>query len=296
MTRVYSVLGWPVAHSRSPAMHNAAFAALGVDATYVRFPVAPDALADALRGLRALGIAGANVTIPHKSAVLPLLDAVDDAARAIGAVNTIVRDADGRLRGTNTDAGGLVSALREAGARLDGANALVLGAGGAARAAVYGLAQAGASVSIAARRAEAARALGAMTHGVRSAVSTLTLGALPVVSTLTLGDATALRAAFARADLVVQATSATLHVDGDDAAARAFVAALPLDALHSGALVTDLVYAPRQTALLTAAGAHGAQTLDGTAMLLHQGALAFTQWTGLEAPLAVMRAALDATS
>lgn len=294
MTRVYGVLGWPVAHSRSPAMHNAAFAALGVDATYLRFPVAPGALADALRGLRALGIAGANVTIPHKSAVLPLLDMVDDAARAIGAVNTIVCDADGRLRGTNTDAGGLVAALCEAGARLDGANVLVLGAGGAARAAVYGLAQAGASVTVATRRADAARSLGAMTNDAVPAVSTLTHAALPAVATLTLDDATALRAAFARADLIVQATSATLHVDGDDSAARAFVARLPLDALRRDALVTDLVYAPRETALLTAVRAHGAQTLDGTAMLLHQGALAFTEWTGLDAPLAVMRAALDA--
>ncbi len=294
MTRVYGVIGWPVAHSRSPAMHNAAFAALGVAATYVRFPVAPDALADALRGLRALGIAGANVTIPHKSAVLPLLDVVDDAARVLGAVNTIVRDTDGRLCGTNTDAGGLVAALREAGARLEGANVLVLGAGGAARAAVYGLARAGASVTVAARRADAARSLGAMTNDAVPAVSTLTHAALPAVSTLTLNEAPALRAAFARADLVVQATSATLHIDGDDATARAFVAALPLDALRREALVTDLVYAPRETALLMVARAHGAQTLDGTAMLLHQGALAFTEWTGLDAPLAVMRAALDA--
>lgn len=279
MTRVYGLLGWPVAHSRSPAMLNAAFSATGFDGTYVRFPVEPHDLADAVRGLRALGVAGANITVPHKSAVLALLDSVDDEARGIGAVNTIVRlaHAPGRegalLHGANTDVGGLVRALEEAGAVLSGSRALVLGAGGAARAAVYGLARAGAHVTVAARRAEAARSL--------------------CGDVLALSDAAALREALARADLVVQATSATMHA-GDDRAARAFVDALPLDALRPGALVTDLVYAPRDTALLVAARTHGARTLDGTAMLLHQGALAFELWTGLRAPLDVMRAALDA--
>lgn len=273
MTRVYGVLGWPVAHSRSPAMLNAAFAAAGVDASYVRFPVAPDALADAVRGLRALGIAGANVTVPHKTSVLPLLDSVDDAARAIGAVNTVVRGEDGRLHGLNTDADGLVRALVEAGARLEGARALVLGAGGAARAAIYGLAGAGAEVTVAARRQEAARALW---H-----------------DALSLSDDTGLRTALTRADVVVHATSATLLGD-DDRATRLFLAQLPLEALRPGTLITDLVYTPRDTALLRAARAHGARTLDGTAMLLHQGALAFERWTGLPAPLEAMRAALDA--
>lgn len=273
MTRVYGVLGWPVAHSRSPAMLNAAFAAAGVDASYVRFPVSPDALADAVRGLRALGIAGANVTVPHKTSVLPLLDSVDDAARAIGAVNTVVRGEDGRLHGLNTDAGGLVRALVEAGARLEGARALVLGAGGAARAAIYGLAGAGAEVTVAARRQEAARALW---H-----------------DALSLSDETGLRTALTRADVVVHATSATLLGD-EDRATRLFLAQLPLEALRPGTLVTDLVYTPRDTALLRAARAHGARTLDGTAMLLHQGALAFERWTGLPAPLEAMRAALDA--
>ncbi len=273
MTRVYGVLGWPVAHSRSPAMLNAAFAAAGVDASYVRFPVAPDALADAVRGLRALGIAGANVTVPHKTSVLPLLDSVDDAARAIGAVNTVVRGEDGRLHGLNTDASGLVRALVEAGARLEGARALVLGAGGAARAAIYGLAGAGAEVTVAARRQEAARALW---H-----------------DALSLSDDTGLRTALTRADVVVHATSATLLGD-DDRATRLFLAQLPLEALRPGTLITDLVYTPRDTALLRAARAHGARTLDGTAMLLHQGALAFERWTGLPAPLEAMRAALDA--
>lgn len=279
MTRVYGLLGWPVAHSRSPAMLNAAFAAMNVDASYVPFPVESYALADAVRGLLGLGIAGANVTVPHKTAVLALLDSVDEEARAVGAVNTIVRLASApggeraRLRGANTDVGGLVRALVEAGAVLGGARALVLGSGGGARAAVYGLAQAGAHVTLAARHADAARTL--------------------CEDALALGDGAALRAALERADIVVQATSATMHT-GDERIARAFVASLPLDALRPGTLVAELVYAPRDTALLVAARARGARTLDGTAMLLHQGALAFELWTGLPAPLDVMRAALDA--
>jgi shikimate dehydrogenase len=270
MTRVYGVLGWPVAHSRSPAMQNAAFEAAGIDATYVRFPVAPDALGDAVRGLRALGIAGANVTVPHKTAVIAHLDTIDESARAVGAVNTLTISEDGSIRGANTDVGGLVRALTEAGATLAEARALVLGAGGAARAAVAGLRGAGAHVTVAARRVEEGARLGA--------------------PTLDLADRDALADALAAADVVVQATSATMQ---GDAAARTFVEALPLASLRPGALVTDLVYAPRDTLLLRAARAHGARTLDGLAMLLHQGALAFELWTGVPAPLPAMRAALE---
>jgi shikimate dehydrogenase len=277
MTRVYGVLGWPVAHSRSPAMQNAAFAACGIDATYVRFPVAPDALGDAIRGLRALGIAGANVTIPHKSTVLAHLDAIDESARAVGAANTLIFEEKGVVRGANTDVGGLVQALVEAGAKLSGAHAVVLGAGGAARAAVAGLQGAGARVTVAARRPEEGARLGA--------------------PTLALADREALAHALATADVVVQASSATMKGSATGhggAAARAFVDALPLAALRPGTLVTDLVYAPRDTLLLREARAHGAQTLDGLAMLLHQGALAFELWTGIPAPIAAMRAALEA--
>ncbi len=270
MTRIYGVLGWPVAHSRSPAMQNAAFAASGVDATYLRFPVAPDALGDAIRGLRALGVAGANVTVPHKTAVLAHLDALDESARAVGAANTLTLDADGTIRGANTDVGGLVRALGEAGAVLAGAQAVVLGAGGAARAAVVGLRAAGARVTVVARRVREGERLGA--------------------PTLDLADRAGLEEALGGADLVVQATSATMQ---GDAPAQALVDALPLAVLRPGALVAEVVYAPRDTALLRAARAHGAQTLDGLAMLLHQGVLAFELWTGLPAPVAAMRAALE---
>src|SRR5690349_15800431 len=132
---VLGILGYPVSHSKSPAMHNAAARALGLEATYVPFPVAPEHLADAVRGMRALGIRGVNVTVPHKSSVIPFLDLVQPDARAIGAVNTIVNEG-GTLVGHNTDAPGLVRSLEEGGVRIEGARVAILGAGGAARAAL----------------------------------------------------------------------------------------------------------------------------------------------------------------
>src|SRR5687768_8074942 len=156
MTATYGILGWPVEHSRPPAMQNAAFRAVGLDGNYVCFSVHPDDVADAVRGLKALGVRGANVTVPHKEAVIRWLDDVTPEARAIGAVNTIVRSLD-RLIGHNTDAPGLARSLDEANVELEGARVVVLGAGGAARAAVVGLAGRGArSIVIAARRSEQA--------------------------------------------------------------------------------------------------------------------------------------------
>lgn len=279
MSLTLGILGWPVAHSRSPAMHGAAILALGLDADYVRFPVRPERLAAAVEGLRALGVDGANVTLPHKAAVLPLLDEVDEAARAIGAVNTIVRDGE-RLLGINTDAPGLVRSLTEAHVRLDRSRVVVLGAGGAARAAVVGLAQAGASeIVVAARRpALAQRLLDEVAPALRSAQSRAS------------DMQHDLEESFASATLLVQATSATL--DGK-AGAQAFADALPVATLHASCVVTDLVYAPRQTTVLAAAAARGLTTVDGLGMLLYQGVIAFERWTGAEAPVDVMRAALE---
>ena len=274
MTRVYGILGHPVGHSLSPVMHRAAFEAAGIDAAYVSFAVTPALLPQAIAGLRALGIAGANVTLPHKEAVVALLDDVEDDARAIGAVNTIVRDGD-RLIGTNTDAPGLVAALVEAGFDPRGRSFVVLGTGGAARAAVVGLARAGASrVEVWGRREERARELA--TSLTRAAPCTE-----PTVD---------LRAAFERADAVVQATSATLEGSPD---AEAFTDSLPLDALPVHAVVNDLVYRPLETAVLRAAKAHGLATIDGLGMLAHQGALAFARWTGVAGMAGVMRRALQ---
>ncbi len=269
MTLAFAILGWPVAHSRSPLMHRAAFRALGLDARYVPRPVPPGTLAQAVDEVRA-NFDGANVTVPHKSAVMSLLDEVEPVARAIGAVNTLVRTGK-RWVGTNTDAAGLLRSLEEAEIAVPGMRAVVLGAGGAARASVYALTRAGAEVVVAARRAAAARAL------------TGDLGGRP----LSLAE---VEGPFRDADLVVQATSAPL---GDDA--RAFAEALPLAALPNHATVVDLVYAPRETTVLRAAKARGLRTIDGTGMLLHQGALAFTRWTGQPAPIEAMRAALLAS-
>jgi len=275
---VYGIFGWPVAHSRSPAMHNAAFAALGIPGVYVAFPVAPQRLRDAVTGVRAMGIAGLNVTLPHKEAIMDLVDAVDPAARAIGAVNTIYRDGD-RLVGENTDAPGLARALSEAGVDLTDKHVTVLGAGGAARASVVGLGLAGARrIAVAARREEAAHTLVADVHG---AVPNTTVVAIPMPS---LADA--LRAT----DVLVQATSATL---GDPQQAEAFARSLPLSALPGHAVVTDLVYKPRVTSVLHICQARGLATVDGTGMLLHQGALAFERWTGRSAPLDVMRGVFE---
>jgi shikimate dehydrogenase len=275
-TKVYGIVGYPVSHSRSPAMQEAAFRALGLDARYVPFPVAPGDLRAAIAGLRALGIAGANVTVPHKEAVIACLDEVEPAARAMGAVNTLVRDG-ARWIGTNTDAAGLARSLDEAGAPV-GDRLIVLGAGGAARAAVVGLGPRAKEIAIAARRPEQAESL---VQALAPLVPHARLSAIAMHASTE---------AFAEADTVVQATSATLGEGAD-----AFVAQLPLDALPSRATVVDLVYVPRRTALLRAADARGLRTVEGVGMLVHQGALAFERWTGRAAPIEVMREALLAT-
>ena len=280
MTATYGILGWPVEHSRSPAMHNAAFKAKGIDAVYVRFPVHPDHVGEAVRGLRALGIRGANVTVPHKEAVIPYLDDLSRDARAMGAVNTIVLERE-QLIGHNTDAPGLARSLEEAKVPLDGARVVVLGAGGAARAAVVGLAQRGAShVVIAARRKSQSELLREqLASACKCPLDAITL------------EREALAEAFREATLVVQSTSATLATSPD---ATAFAASLPLDVLRRDATVMDLVYKPRETAVLARAKAAGVRTVDGLGMLLHQGALAFELWTHLHAPLPVMLSVLEA--
>jgi shikimate dehydrogenase len=260
-------------------MHGAAIRALGLDAAYLPFAVRPEALPDAVRGLRALGLRGVNVTLPHKAAVIPLLDEVSDDARAIGAVNTIIND-DGWLRGENTDAPGLVRSIEEAGVSVRGRRVTVLGAGGAARAAVVGLCRAGASeLTLITRRPEAARALANELRGV-----------VPVPLHAGGLDLDALEARFEATDLLVQASSATLNGGPE---AEAFAARLPVAKLPNGAAVVDLVYQPRRTTVLEAAAAAGLETVDGLGMLLHQGALAFRLWTGLEPPLDLMDEALE---
>ncbi|GAB4112689.1 MAG: shikimate dehydrogenase [Sandaracinaceae bacterium] len=282
-------MGHPIAHSLSPAMHTAALAALGVDGRYDALDVAPDALAAALSRLRLppedpQALDGVNVTIPHKIAVIAHLDEVEPDALAVGAVNTVVRDG-ARLVGANTDVEGLARSLDEAGATLADRVVAVLGAGGAARAAIAAAERSGArEVTVIARDLVRARALAA----------TRRADARGVFGAVALTDAAAVRATFSRTDVLVQATSATMGPEADT-----FVAGLPLDALPAHAWVTDLVYRPRRTAFLGACEARGLRTIDGLGMLVHQGALSLSRWLGLPAtamPFDAMRAALSAST
>ena len=272
------IFGWPVEHSKSPQMHEAAARALGIDLVYERFGVPPEGFAEAVRQKHAAEIDGYNLTVPHKKAIMPLLDEVSPAATAIGAVNTVVRDQE-RYVGHNTDAPGFVRSLEEAGVACSGARVVVIGAGGAARAGVVGLAEAGAEeIVVLSRRPEQAEELvRSLEPHVACALAASELGKDPRW--------------FSTATLLVQATSATL---GSSPAAVELAESLPLDRLPEGAAVVDMVYEPRVTEVLARAAEQGLQTVDGLGMLLHQGAIAFEMWTGFEPPIDVMRAALEA--
>ncbi|MFC4406957.1 shikimate dehydrogenase [Haloarchaeobius iranensis] len=262
--QVFGLVGNPVGHSLSPPMHEAAYETRDIDARYVTFEPAAADLPAAIDGARALGVSGLNVTVPYKERVFDLV-AVDDLAARIGAVNTVDFGGD-EPTGHNTDAAGARRALEAQGdAALDGAEAVVVGAGGAGRAVAHGLADAGATVAIANRTEEravdlAADVPSATGHG---------LDALPGL----LGDATVL----------VNATSVGMETDETP---------VPADALHADLVVLDAVYAPLQTRLLRDAAAVGATTVDGAWMLLYQGAEAFELWTGRAAPVAAMDDAL----
>lgn len=256
MSLCFALIGDPVDHSFSPAMHNAAYEALGVDATYIRRRVEAREVSAVLSELWKAGIKGLNVTVPHKLAVMSSLTTIDASAEAVGAVNTLVRREDG-WHGTNTDAEGFVRSLPQA--ALSYERALVLGAGGAARAVVYGLTQAGVSVQVSARRPSAAESL-------------RELGASPVLWPPRMD-----------APLVINATSASWHHGMD------LVKSLPWE--PNQGLFVDLAYGI-PLAFLREAETHGASTLDGLGMLVHQGALALETWLCKPAPVAAMRAAL----
>lgn len=261
-TTVAAVIGSPVRHSLSPALHNAAFGASGADWVYTAFEVAPGRAGAALAAMRALGLGGLSVTMPHKDDVADAVDELDPAAAALHSVNTVVRLADGRLRGHSTDGAGFVASLAEAGADPMGRRVVVLGAGGAARAVVDALGRAGAAevvvVNRNADRATTAAALAGPVGRVGSAADV------------------------ADAELVVNATSVGMGT-----------LELPLDPglLRAGQVVADLVYHPLETALLAAARAAGARVVDGLGMLVHQAALQQELWLGARPDTAVMRAA-----
>jgi shikimate dehydrogenase len=287
VTTRLGVLGWPVAHSRSPAIHNAALAALGMRGwRYQLLPVAPAAFTVTVRALGGSGFLGANVTIPHKQAAFALADRVSDAGRAIGAVNTLTFAPDGAIAADNTDAPGLIAALPRA---PRGLRALVLGAGGGARAAVWALREEGASeVLVWNRTAERARAL-ARDLGAR-AVSRAEPADLLVNCTSVGLDA----AAPSGEDPPAAAAPASLERSAKDADALNQLG-LTFDQVGEYPYVVDMAYRAGSTALLDAARAHHAQTVDGLDVLVAQGALSFELWTGKAAPLQVMQRAARAS-
>ena len=274
MTRL-GVLGWPVAHSRSPAMHNAALAALGMsDWHYQLLPVPPTLFAETTRALGSCGFLGANVTIPHKRAALALADEASRAAREIGAANTLTFADDGMIAAENTDAPGLLAVLDSLLGGPVHLRALVLGAGGSARAVVWALREGGAEVSVWNRTPARAQTL-ARELGVRAVRHT--------------------RAA----DLLVNCTPVGLHWPaGVERSATDREAlnqlGMTFDQVGEYSYVVDLAYSSRPTQLLAAARAQGARTVDGLEFLLAQGAVSFELWTGRRAPLDVMRAAARA--
>jgi shikimate dehydrogenase len=268
-TRIVALLGHPVAHTKSPSMQNAAFHAAGLDCCYVAFDVMPQSLADAVGGMRALRLLGANVTIPHKEAVPALLDEVDHEAAFIGAVNTIV-NRDGRLCGYNTDGRGFMRSLEDAGIETAGRRVLMIGAGGAARAVGYYLAQQAAELVIANRTPERAERLAADLLEVGADVRGVSMTDVQRADMMS------------GMDVIINATSAGLNPSDPS----------PVDGtlFTSRHAVCDLIY--HDTPLILGARRAGARTLNGQGMLLWQGALAFELWTGLAAPVEVMREAL----
>jgi shikimate dehydrogenase len=263
VVHVAAVIGHPVEHSLSPALHNAAFAAAGLDWVYVAFDVVPGAAVGALDAMRTLGIDGLSVTTPHKQDVAAAVDVLDPAAAALRSVNTVSRDAGGRLVGHSTDGDGFVASLAAAGVDIAGASVAVVGAGAAARSVVDALGRAGAAdIAVVNRTAARAAEAAALAAAAR-------VGAVADVGA---------------AAIVVNATSVGMGT-----------AELPFDPtlLRAGQVVADLVYHPLETALLRAAQAAGCTVVDGLGMLVHQAVLQQEIWTGLRPDPAVLRAAAE---
>lgn len=279
-TRVCGIFGYPVEHSFSPAMQNQAFRATGLDYVYVPFPVKPGGLPAAVSAIKDLGLAGVNVTIPHKEPVLPLLDKLTREAELTGAVNTIVNQS-GHLLGDNTDGRGFLRSLQEeAGFDPAGKTVLLLGAGGAARAVAVQLGLAGAATIFITNRSKG------RAEEVASFVTEMT-GAGTIVLDWPVTGGTLPGEALQAAQLVVQATPLGMYPKTTEAVPLSY------ELFRPGQVVCDIVYNPVKTRFLKEAGQSGAKVVDGLGMLLYQGALAFELWTGVAAPVQVMRKALE---
>ena len=271
-TRLCGVIGDPVEHTMSPAMHNAAFAQMGLDYVYVPFKVKKVGLSRAIDGMRGLNIRGLSITIPHKVAVIPLLDKLDPLAEKIGAVNTITND-DGVLTGSNTDAGGFLQALLARGIEPKGKKIVILGAGGASRAISFILAERGAHLVILNRLLELDWA--EELAGRLSSFFTQEVKALELVEEN-------LNGVLPAADILVNTTSVGMSPNINETP-------VPAKLLRHGLVVFDIVYNPIKTRLLKEAETAGAETISGVDMFVWQGALAFEKWTGQKAPLDLMK-------
>lgn len=270
-TGLMALIGDPVGHSKSPDMMNRAFQEMGLSYVYVAFQVKPHELRQAVEGLRALGVKGFNVTIPHKVEVMETLDELDASAREIGAVNMVMQT-EGKWVGFNTDGMGYLRSLKEElNPDLKRARVILLGAGGAARAVGYALAQAGVeSLTIANRTVEKAEALAE--H----------LGRFTKTDAVPLGQA---ERAVKEATLVVNTTSVGMHPHVDETP-------IPIEWMHEGQIASDLIYVPRRTAWLQGAEARGAHIHAGMGMLIHQAAIAIEHWFQRKAPVPIMKEAL----
>lgn len=274
-TSLFGIFGYPVSHSRSPAMHNAAFAALGMDCRYDAYEIAPGEIAAAVEKARSLPLAGINITVPHKQAIMAELDFLSPEAELAGAVNT-VKNKDGRLSGYNTDIEGALAAIHEGvGFRPEGGTAFVVGAGGAARAVVLGLCMNKAErILISNRTVEKADAL-AREFTDKFPDTAIECSGLGVAET---------EQFVTEADIVINCSSAGMEGCGP--------LLLPLENFR-GTGVYDLVYRPRITPLVARARELGIKAESGAGMLLHQGAKSFEIWTGTPAPVGAMKKALE---
>ncbi|MFZ5647880.1 MAG: shikimate dehydrogenase [Bacillota bacterium] len=284
-TRLCGIFGYPVEHSFSPAMHNAAFEYMSVNWAYVPFPVRPENLGQAVSAVRALNLAGVNVTVPHKQAVAGLVDHLSDGARLSGAVNTIVNDG-GILTGHNTDGEGFIRALKEeAGIEAGKGPALILGAGGAARAVAAALALNGCPAVFIANRSggRAGELCELIMNSTGCRAEILNWLEIPGKGSR---EYKGWAEALGQASLVVQTTPIGMYPKTDEAPP------FPFDLLNSGHVVADLIYNPGSTLFMQRCGAAGARVYNGLGMLLHQGAIAFELWTGRTPPLEIMREAL----
>ena len=275
-TRVYGIIGCPVKHSLSPVMQNQAFAACGMDAVYIPWQVTPEHLGDAVNGLRALGVCGFNVTIPHKTAILPLLDELDESAARAEAVNT-VRNDGGKLLGFNTDGDGLVKSLQtDLDCSVSGKSVVIAGAGGAARGAVPALCRAGAKkIAVANRSAGPARNLVDLMRKHYSSTELLATDGYDAFPDL-----------LADADILINTTSLGMNNEK--------IPYLNFAATSKNLVVYDMVYSPPVTPLLTDAALTGLRGCNGLGMLAAQGELAFAIWTGQAPPLGLMKQSLQA--